>query len=139
MKTEVRFYCRPVTQELTIWLVGTIRCKADPPTNTRSNGPLGIASPPPLSTPSEVQREATNRMELPEPKPRLQCGESEAYVLPRGSPETWEGSSHASITRLPKALPLIRSPVVRPMHHLGDLVRNDDTLSVQHPANVLRT
>ena len=64
MKTEVRFYCRRVTQELTLWLVGTIGPKTDPPTSTRSNSPLGIISPTPAFTHSDVQNEATNGVPL---------------------------------------------------------------------------
>ena len=30
METEVCFYCRWVTQELTFWLVGAIGCQVDP-------------------------------------------------------------------------------------------------------------
>jgi hypothetical protein len=39
METEVSFYCRRVTQELTLWLVGTIGGETNPAANARPDGP----------------------------------------------------------------------------------------------------
>ena len=63
---EVCFLCRRVAQVLTPQLVGTIEGLADPSTGTWSND---ITPPTPLLIPSEMEREATNTMSSPKPRP----------------------------------------------------------------------
>ena len=53
-------------QELTLWLVGSIGENADPPADIQ---PLELTLPAPLIIPNEVEHEATNGTESPEPQP----------------------------------------------------------------------
>ena len=54
------FYCWQVTQELTLWLVGAIKCQIDPSAKTCSNNLLSTIQTTPLFVPSEIEREATS-------------------------------------------------------------------------------
>jgi len=69
MKTEVCLYSLHVMQELTLWLVGSIGENADPPADIQPDDSLDITLPTPLLIPNEIEREATNGTESPEPHP----------------------------------------------------------------------
>ena len=110
---EVCFCRRQVAQELTLWLVGTIECQADPSSNTWSNYPLGIISPTPMSIPGGTEREATNGMAFPEPQPpsRLEysaqyfpgCTQEATADADDSVPESVPRSYDSCVTILPPA------------------------------------
>ena len=87
IETEVCFYCRRVTQELTLWPVGTIGRETDPLVNMWSDGQLGT----PLFIPDEIEHGAANTMAPPGPRPPSRSESPPRDVL--GSPPLADNNS----------------------------------------------
>ena len=88
MKTEVCLYSRHVTQELTLWLVGSIGGNADPPADIQPDDSLGVVFPTPLLTTNEIEHEATNGTGSPEPQPPSLPKRASPSLPSRGEPTT---------------------------------------------------
>jgi len=86
MKTEVCLYGRHVTQELTLWLVGSIGGNANPPAGIQPDNSLEVVLPTPLLTPNEIEHEATNGTASPEPQPPSLSECPSPNPLSRGEP-----------------------------------------------------
>ena len=95
MKTEVCLYSRHATQELTLWLVGSIGDSADPPADMQPDDSLDVTLPTPLLTPNEIEHEVTNGTGSLEPQPPslLECP-SPSFPS-RGEPTTLSHSRKA--------------------------------------------
>ena len=156
MKTEVCLYSRHVTQELTLWLVGSIGDSADLLADVQPDDSHNVTLPTPLLTPNEIELEVTNGAGSPEPQPPSPSesplpslpGREEPVTLPR-SRRTHPGRSRLPppappIPRQSDVLPIItRGPGFFPMNSLRAAqipsIHQPSPLSASRPHTSLQT